>query len=60
VSLEHVVWKHCDDLEARDLLGGSRARCRYGFAALNHGLAAMAKGASVSTPEVLVDALGKN
>jgi hypothetical protein len=31
-----------DDLEGRDLLHAGRAGCRDGFAALNHGLEAMA------------------
>ena len=43
-----VTWRHCDDLEGRYLLHAGRAGCRYGFAALNHGLEAMAKEA---TPE---------
>jgi len=46
-----VTWRHCDDLEGRDLLHAGRAGCRYGFAALNHGLEAMAKEASLSTRE---------
>jgi hypothetical protein len=43
-----VTWRHYEDLECRDLLHAGRAGCRYGFVALNHGLAAMAKQASAS------------
>jgi hypothetical protein len=43
-----VTWRHCDDLEGRDLLHGGRAGRRYSFAALNLGLEPIAKEASAS------------